>query len=126
MKKSKLIIDLVQEEQSLSKILYCLKLILSDFNDEKILSWVNNEINGYSDNIEVPQYRYIRGCVNCEVLHGYQYYQNVNLPINYSDTNIMNVITMYCRDSVSAIETMMKKEDGQFISVIQGAAYPYL
>lgn len=126
MKKSKLIIDLVQNEKTLSQVLYSLKLLLSDIADPKILAWINKEINGYSDNDEIPKYRDIRGCIECDILHGYQYYQRVNLPVIYSDPKIQEIITMHCKDSVSAIETMMKKEEGQFFSVIQSTAYQYL
>ena len=126
MKKSKLIINLVQNDKPLSQILYSLKLLLFDIADNKILEWINKEINGYSDNDEIPEYRCIRGCIECDILHGYQYYQRVNLPVIYSDPKIQEIITLNCKESVAAIETMMKKEEGQFFSVIPSHAYQYL
>lgn len=126
MGKSKVILDLVQDNSRLSDILFRLKLLLSNFDDDEIMSWVNNEINGYSDDIKVPEYRHVRGIIKCDILVGYQYYQNCYLPICYSDPKVLDIITMHCQESVSALETMMKKDEGEYASIIQSSVYPYL
>lgn len=126
MSKSKIVLDLVQDNCFLSNILFRLKLLLSNFEDESILSWVNNEITGYSDDSKVPEYRHIRGTIKCDIMHGYHYYQNAYLPISYSDPNILDIITLHCKESVSAIETIMKNDDGKYASIIQNTVYPYL
>lgn len=126
MAKSKVILDLVQGNSSLTDILFRLKLLLSHFDDTEIMNWVNNEITGYSEDSQIPEYRYIRGIIRCDILHGYQYYYNQYLPISYSDPKTMEIITFHCKESVSAIETIIKKNEGEYVSIIQSAAYPYL
>ena len=126
MEKSKVILDLVQNNNPLSDILFRLKLLLSNFNNNEIMEWVNNEINGYPDKSNVPEYRNIRGVIKCDILVGYQYYQNCYLPICYSDPKALDIITMHCQESVSALETMMKKNEDEYASIIQNVAYPYL
>ena len=126
MERSKIILDLVQNNSSLSDSLFRLKLLLSSFDDEEIMSWVNNEIVGYYDDSKIPKYRQIRGTIKCDILHGYQYYYDQYLPISFSDLDALNIITMTCKESVAAIETMIKKDEGEYASIIQSAAYPYL
>ena len=126
MKNSKVILDLVQNNSSLSDILFRLKLLLTNFDNEEILLWVNNEITGYADDSKVPEYRQIRGIIKCDILVGNRYYQNAYLPISYSDPDILNIITLHCAESVSAIETIRKKGDGQYASIIQNTVYPFL
>ena len=126
MEKSKVILDLVNSNGSISDILFRLKLLLSNFDNDEILTWVNNEISGYSEESKVPKYRHIRGIIKCDILHGYQYYYNQFLPISYSDKDILKIITMHCRESIAAIETMRQKDEGEYISVLQSGVYQYL
>ena len=44
MEKSKVILDFVNSNGSISDILFRLKLLLSNFDNDEILTWVNNEI----------------------------------------------------------------------------------
>lgn len=126
MENSKVILDLVTDNKPLSDVLFRLKLLLSKFDDDSILSWVNNEITGYSNDSAVPEYRNIQGIIRCDIMQGFQYYQNVYLPISYSDSNILKIITLAFKESVAAIETITKNDDGKYVSILQNTVYPYL
>ena len=126
MARSKIIVDFVQDNIPLSKMLLRLKTLIFELHNAEILEWINCEINGYDETKEVPEYRKIRGDVTCEIFQINRIIKNICLPLNSNDEHIIKITTCPCKDSVAAIERMMNKEDGTFMSVIPIAAYPYL
>lgn len=60
MNKLEEIIELLSDtDQSLIKSLFRFKVIAYELDDEEIKNWVNNEINGYSDDDNLPDYRIV-------------------------------------------------------------------
>jgi len=52
------IIELLSEEKSsLSAALLKTKLLLHQIGKKELADWVNNELNGYPDNVSIPEYR---------------------------------------------------------------------
>ena len=71
MKRSKIIIDLVRDEITVIQAINILKLLLQDCKNEKILNWLNREIDGYSNEDEIPKYRKVSCNVVGNVKSGY-------------------------------------------------------
>ena len=126
MARSKIIVDFVQDNIPLSKMLLRLKTLIFELHNDEILEWINYEINGYDETKVVPKYRKIIGDVTCDIFQFNRIFQNVCLPLTYNNDYIIEITTCSCKDSVSAIERMMNKEDGSLMSIIPMAAYPYL
>ena len=126
MSRSKIIVDFVQDSIPLSKMLLRLKTLIFELHNDEILEWVNDEINGYDETKDVPEYRKIRGDVTCEIFQINRIIKNFCLPLNSNNEHIIEITTYPCRDSIAAIERMMNKEDGSLMSIIPMAAYPYL
>lgn len=59
MAKSKVIKELASNEISLEVALNRLLIIASDIENDELAQWVENELNGYSDDAELPAYRVI-------------------------------------------------------------------
>ena len=59
MAKSKVIKELASNEISLEVALNRLLVIASDIENDELAQWVENELNGYSDDAELPAYRVI-------------------------------------------------------------------
>ena len=59
--KSKIIKDLANDKVDLYTALKRTKVLLQDLNDEEILKWVNYEIEGYPDDVNLPDYRIVPG-----------------------------------------------------------------
>lgn len=59
MAKSKIILELLSEDNSLENVLFRLKTILHGLEDKNMYQWINYEVKGYPDEVEVPQYRVI-------------------------------------------------------------------
>ena len=49
--------ELVDSNESLSSPLLKTKVLATRLKNEELLSWVNHEVMGYSDEVELPRYR---------------------------------------------------------------------
>lgn len=61
MAKSKILKELASNQTSLDVVLSRLIIIASDIEDIKLQEWALNELNGYSKNENVPEYRQLQG-----------------------------------------------------------------
>ena len=61
MAKSQIIKDLANGSIDTQTALKRTKVLLQEFDDERLLEGVNYEIEGYPDDVEVPEYRRISG-----------------------------------------------------------------
>ena len=83
MQRSKVIIELIKDEINVVQAMDILNILLQDINDKKIKSWLNNEINGYSKDEEVPDYRIVSANITGNYIVGNMYrgLQCTNQPI---------------------------------------------
>ena len=72
-KRSKVIIDIINNNIDIAQALEILDLLLEDINDEEIKKWVNCEINGYSKDDKVPEYRIVSVDIRGSYLVGSAY-----------------------------------------------------
>lgn len=59
MPKSQLIKDIVTEKTSIEQALNELYILACDIDDKGIMEWATNELNGYSNDQELPSYRVV-------------------------------------------------------------------
>lgn len=83
MQRSKVIIELIKDEINVVQAMDILNILLQDINDKKIKSWLNNEINGYSKDEKVPDYRIVSANITGNYIVGNMYcgLQCTNQPI---------------------------------------------
>lgn len=74
---------LSDEEHRLSDVLLKTKVLLSDLAAPELVSWINNELNGYAEEAELPPYRLIPTEVRGDVVSVAWQYQNYLLPIGH-------------------------------------------
>ena len=55
-KRSKVIVDILNGNITISDALYKLKVLLSDLNNKTVNEWIESELTGYKSS-EVPEYR---------------------------------------------------------------------
>lgn len=58
-KRSKVIIDLINNNINVEQALEILDLLLKNIKDKKIKKWLSNEINGYDKDDDIPDYRIV-------------------------------------------------------------------
>ena len=61
MAKSQIIKDLANGKVDTQTALKRTKVLLQDLENDDLLDWVNYEIEGYPDDVEIPDYRAIGG-----------------------------------------------------------------
>lgn len=61
MAKSKIIKDFASSNIDTYTALKTLKVLLDSLNDDRLMDWVNNELQGYNKSSQLPNYRIITG-----------------------------------------------------------------
>ena len=62
-KRSKILIDLINDEVDVKKAFQILSLLLEDLENNEIEDWLNYELNGYPKESVVPKYRIIKASI---------------------------------------------------------------
>ena len=118
-KRSKIILDLIMDDIDVLKAMQSLDFMLEDINDKEIKNWVNNELNGYKDKDDIPQYREVQTVLIGDIQVGYGIFKNVNIPIIDKEALEMFSKTKI-REPISTIMQMAKAEqeiDGHSLSM---------
>ena len=109
-KRSKIIIDLIINKISVLQAMQSLNFILEDFDNKEIKKWLDNELNGYKKESEIPKYRKTNAILIGTVQIGYSIYKNINIPL--IDPEAINMFTkIEITDPISTIMQMAKAED---------------
>ena len=81
MKRSQIIIELIKDEVNVVQAMDILNLLLQDIKDKKIKKWLDNEINGYSKESELPEYRVLEANIKGNFIGGRIKCTNQDIPI---------------------------------------------
>lgn len=118
----KLIDDIIEilsnENCNLENALINTKILLHKMGEKSLLPWINNELNGYDNLDNLPNYRKI----DCIVLGSFQNYTtrytNQILPIMHLNEKELNFFTkINYTDSISSIEDISSKEDHIYFAI---------
>lgn len=82
MKRSKIIIELIKDEINVVQAMNILYLLLQDMKDKKIKKWLDNEINGYKNEKDVPEYRIFKANIKGNYVAGKYKCTNQDIPIS--------------------------------------------
>lgn len=127
MAKSKILIQLVNNEISLDVALKRLMLICSDLNYDEIYNWAEKELDGYSKDDKVPEYRNLGlGRIVYSGLSGNSYncikYTNNPLPIHWLPDKCQEIaLDNFERSSILSI-IEKSKSDHHFSRDLTGFA----
>lgn len=81
MKRSKIIIELIKDKITVVQAMDILNILLQDLKDKKIKLWLNNEINGYDKEDEVPEYRIVNTNIKGNYIAGRYQCKNQDIPL---------------------------------------------
>ena len=113
------IIEILSNENcNLENALIKTKILLHKMGEKSLLTWVNQELNGY-DNIEsVPDYRKIQNIVVGSFQNYTTRYTNHTIPIMHLTDKELDFFTiMKFSDSISMIEDLSKKDDSLYFTL---------
>lgn len=134
MAKSKIIKDLANGEIDLQTALKRTKVLLQEFDDEKLLEWINYEMEGYPSDVLIPEYRRIPGQPFCSYIKGsmVNFMKYTNVPLSLGNMPEDERETFYytdIRESIAALTATLQenKEKGREIGrTIPAEYYPYI
>ena len=130
MARSQIIKDLANGKVDTMVALKRAKVLLSDFNNEAILKWIDNELTGYPDNADLPNYRITKGNLFGSYFKGsmasYMTYTNVSLPLGEMPKQLKeSLLTIQFRESVESLYDLLDNNTkGQLGKVIPADFFP--
>lgn len=92
MAKSKILKELASNQTSLDVVLSRLIIIASDIEDIKLQEWALNELNGYSKNENVPEYRQLQGELIYSGINGHLMVNKLHLDIGFLDKDFQEIV----------------------------------
>lgn len=111
MAKSKIIKEFINEVISLEVALKRLKVILSDLNDPKLLRWVTNELRGYVQSEEIPEYRKDKGILLTSYVAGGMNVRGASVPIEILGEELQEtLLNVTITDGVGGVIDMIEKD----------------
>ena len=72
--------DLIDDSKSLNSSLLKTKVLASRINNDTVFKWVNNELNGYSNTENLPNYRTLPARATGTFTNGFVIEKNVAIP----------------------------------------------
>ena len=116
MPKSQVIIDAVNGDVPIDKSLKRLQVLAHDVYNKELEKWAENELTGYLDSSEVPEYRETKS-LNI-VYSGFNLalqVNNVPLPIKYLDNDTLNeVVNVAIREDILSVQKFADTEPGGY------------
>lgn len=122
------IIDLLSSEQSdLTNALVKTKVLLHKIGEKELVQWVNNELNGYSDPENVPEYRILPAQVLANFANvAYQVNSHPIPTMHLDDDYRQSLETAHLTESVSVLEEFVRKDAESLRRPIPMEANPLL
>lgn len=127
MSKSQIIKDIANGKSDVHTSLKRLKVLLINFNKPELLKWIDNEINGYPEDVNLPTYRITAGQIKGNFWVGHMHYQHSVIPItglNLEDRKLFTSINI--RESVGSIRDLLNSEKGTFSVPLPDISFPIL
>lgn len=113
-KRSKIIVEIANGSKKLTDALFELKILLSDLGNTEIVTWIDSELSGYSDD-NVPTYREFDGILFGNTLQaGRLIRRNMAIPVKREHSDCTHV---KLRDNITAIESFENREDKSDLSI---------
>lgn len=109
--------DLVRQDSNLENALLKTQVLAFKLKNDKLKSWVNNELNGYDNQDEVPEFRIVRTQVKGNlfqglVLGGCQQWLNAVLPIEDLKGEEFDLLKQHkCETRISQLQELSKSKN---------------
>ena len=108
-KRSKILLDLINDEIDIKKSFQLLSLLLEDLDNKEIENWLNYELNGYPKDVDVPKYRIINASIIGTVKTHTMIISKYDIPVPIEDKE--KLCKYVVRDSIAEICQYSKAEE---------------
>jgi hypothetical protein len=115
---SRIINDLIDEEKTLNSALLKTKVLASRIQNQELLNWVNNELSGYKNIDELPDYRKeLNNELKGSFLNGTMKYTNAQIPtVGLDDALEKKLRTTDFTESINSLERLVSSQDSSSFS----------
>ena len=104
------------------------KVLLSELDDEAIMTWIDRELRGYPEDVDPPSYRVMRGELGS--LSAHVKYTNVPLPLgNMPEDHREALLTLKFRDGIDALRNLLQHSEESGCEVgsnVPADIFPYI
>jgi hypothetical protein len=108
---NELIESLSGERPNLTDALMKTKVLLHRLGQKELVGWVNLELTGYPEDVQVPEYRILNVEIRGNVTNVAYTYNDQPLPTAHLGEDVRGKFTRYwARESISALEELAKKD----------------
>lgn len=130
MSRSQIIKDLANGITDIETALKRAKVILSELYCKEILDWINYELQGYPEGVEIPEYRKVSGNLKGSYFKGsiasHIIYNNIPLPLgDMPEDGKEALLTCEIRQSIAALKSMTQIEK-TLVQTIPAEYYPFI
>jgi hypothetical protein len=109
---SDIINELISENVSLNTILLKTKVLASRLNNKELIEWISGELNGYNENMQLPDYRIVDVGVSGDVVNGRYSLTNQQIALTRLPDILVHELThAKVTSSVSQIEQMVSVDN---------------
>lgn len=134
MPKSKIIKELANGTVDTLTALKRTKVLLSEFENEELNTWINYEITGYSEKSTIPDYRIVQGQLVGSYFKGsmvsHMKWNNVSIPLGKMPEELKDdLLTVYFKEGVEALSQLAKKcnsSDGNIGKTVNADFFPII
>lgn len=100
--------ELVDTEKSISSPLLKTKVLASRLKNSELLNWVTNELKGYENDDELPQYRVYQGTVTGTYINGTMQYNDQPVPTIGMNKELEKLLhSIKFNQSISSLENLI-------------------
>jgi hypothetical protein len=115
------------DEPNLTHALLKTKILLHKLGNSDLIEWVNNEINGYSEEADIPSYRLVNAQVLANFANMAYQYTRHPIPLSHLDKEYRESLkTTRLRQSLKVLEEFTASDGGSIQSPIPVEANPLL
>lgn len=119
MGRSQIIKDLANSKCDLAISLKRTKVLIKLLGDDRLINWINSEIEGYKEEKDIPRYRKLKGnFIGTYTLGTFGRiisYNNVPIPLgNMPIKDKENFLTSYFKQGIPTLEQILKDSEAMF------------
>lgn len=115
------------DEPNLTNALMKTKILLHKLGKSDLIEWVNNEINGYREDVDVPPYRTVNAQVLANFANMVHQYSRHPIPLSHLDKAYRDSLEISkLRQSLGVLEEFATTEGGNIQSAIPVEANHHL
>ena len=112
------IVDLLSDKDgSLTDALLKTKVLLHKIGHKDLVPWVDNELNGYPNDTEIPPYREVQSALYGVVRNHRERHSRYPLPTSFLGEDVEKMVRRtQMRESIAVLEQYARKRDNSLMS----------